>query len=131
MLSMLVTTKVKVNRFCSVLKMFTKVFSYQRAEATALRLLLPFDHAMSPRWPLTYSTTRLLDASYRLSYRAMNKLLDERRAEVLDGRRLLPREPELVGQAVEPHEVGCLQCCGVGPQYVALCPLSTDSTSPA
>jgi hypothetical protein len=36
MLSMLVTTKVEVNRFCSVLK----VFYYQRTEATAPELLV-------------------------------------------------------------------------------------------
>ena len=56
MLSMLVTTKVKVNRLCSVLKTFSKMFSYQRAEATAPRLLVPLlDHAMSPRWPPIHS----------------------------------------------------------------------------
>ena len=48
MLSMLVTTKVKVNRLCSVLKTFSKMFSYQRAEAAAPGLLLLLlDHAMS------------------------------------------------------------------------------------
>jgi hypothetical protein len=41
MLSMLVSTKVKVNRFCSVLKTFPIMLSYQRAEATAPRLLVP------------------------------------------------------------------------------------------
>lgn len=48
----------------------------------------PFDHAMSPRWPPIHSA-RLLDASYRLSYRTMNKILYERVAEVLDGLRSL------------------------------------------
>ena len=48
MLSMLVTTKVKVNRLCSVLKIFSKTFSYRRAEAAAPGLLvLLLDHAMS------------------------------------------------------------------------------------
>ena len=48
----------------------------------------PFDHAMQCL-PAGRRFTRLLDASYRLSYRAMNKFLDERVAEVLDGLRSL------------------------------------------
>src|SRR5512144_1411612 len=130
---MLVTTKVKVNRFCSVLEMFTKVFSYQRAEAIAPRLLLPLRPCnVSPLAAnlLDYSTPGC-ELSSQLS--GHDKLLDERRAEVLDGRRLLPREPELVGQAGEPHELGCLQCCGVGLEYVVEWPVFMHalSTSPA
>jgi hypothetical protein len=42
---------------------------------------------------------RLLDESYRLSYRTMNELLDERVAEVLDGLRLLWRKADLAEEA--------------------------------
>jgi hypothetical protein len=41
----------------------------------------------------------VLAESYRLSYRTMNQLLDERVAEVLDGLLLLRRKAKLVEQA--------------------------------
>ena len=86
MLSMLVTTKVKVNRFCSVLKMFTKVFSYQRAEAIAPRLLLPLRPCnVSPLAADSLGSWMRATSQCR----AMNKFLDERVAEVLDGLRSL------------------------------------------
>jgi hypothetical protein len=41
----------------------------------------------------------VLDEGYRLSYRTMNQLLDERVAEVLDGLSLLRRKAELAQEA--------------------------------
>jgi len=45
---MLVTTKERVNRFCSVCSVL-KVFSYQRTEATALELLVAHYEREKPK----------------------------------------------------------------------------------
>ena len=75
MLSMLVTTKAKVNRLCSVLKT-SKMFSYQRTRA----LLRPaYSYSFSPTLslPTGRQFTGHLDASRRLSYRTIDELVDE------------------------------------------------------
>ena len=64
---------------------------------------------MRPGYFYPFSTTqslpagrhfpRLLDASYRLSYRTMNQLLDEQVAEVLNGLPLLRRKAKLAQEA--------------------------------
>ena len=56
MLSMLVTTKVKVNRLCSVLKTFSKIFLLSEGRGCCARAtLLLLDHNVSPRWPPIHS----------------------------------------------------------------------------
>ena len=97
MLTMLVTTKAKANRFCSVLKM-SKMFSYKRAGA----LLRPgYLYSFSPMasLPAGRQFTRHLYASRRLSYRTIDELVDECAAEVLDGLRLLQRKAKLAEEA--------------------------------
>src|SRR5512135_1558360 len=117
---MLVTTKVKVNRFCSVLEMFTKVFSYQRAEAIAPRLLLPLRPCnVSPL--AADSLGSWMRAILSVSGQTSSSTSEWLRFSMAPDRS--GRRPKLVEQAGEPHELECRRRCGVGPQCVAVCPL--------
>src|SRR5215211_3312621 len=93
MLSMLVTTTAKVNRFSSVLAMLFSFRGPQLLRPSCFVLLRPRNLRLAA------DSLRHPHKSYRLGYGAVEELLDERAAESFDGLRLLRRKTKLVADA--------------------------------
>jgi hypothetical protein len=75
-------------------------FSYQRGPELLHPGYFLYSFSTTQSLPAGRQSTGHLDESYRLSYRTIDKLVDECAAEVLDGLHLAQRKAKLVEEAV-------------------------------